>query len=168
MAPSLPICRPVQELGDSDGAFGNTDNVELGLLVAEFLDDIVEDILHMIPRISISRDRVLLAVKAVGTFDGAGSRQGKPRGLRYGFLSPTPPAELSHVGQDNSWRIIFTIISILSLGLDILHHVHRTPFVNPALSANDTVCEDSKILCVLVEEDHNSLLLCQIRRNEDW
>jgi hypothetical protein len=168
MAPSLPIRRPVQELGDSDGAFGNTNNLYLGLLVAESLDDMIEDILHMLPRIPISRDGILFAIKAVGTFDGAGSRQGKPRGLRYGFLSPTPPAELSHVGQNNSRRAIISIISILSLALNILHHVHRTPFIDPALSANDPMCEDSKVLCMLVEEDHNSLLLCQIGRNEDW
>jgi hypothetical protein len=157
--PFLPIALIIQKLCDLHRTLADAHNIQLRLRITKRLDDMVEDVIDMLGRALVTRDSVLLLIKAVRKLNSAVVRQRVPTRLSNGLLSASPPTELSHVGQDNARGI--------RERLDVFDHVDSRANVDTAFTADNAVGEDAEVLVVFVEEDDNSLRRLDVGRDED-
>lgn len=96
--PLYPIVLIVQKLSDLHRTLTDAHNIQLRLRMTELLDDMIEDITDMFGRALITRDSVLLLIKAVRKLNSAFVRERVPTRLSDSLFSASPPAELPYVG----------------------------------------------------------------------
>ena len=115
--PLVEVLLVLQENGHSNSTFRNANDVQRSRLIAQLLDNVVEDVVNVFFGIPVSGDRVLFLIKPIRDVHGTFLRKCIPAYLCDGFLSPAPPSQLAHVGEDDTWGL-----SLLRLEpLDVLN-----------------------------------------------
>lgn len=118
----------------------------------------VEDVLNVLGGAAIPRDGVILVIKAVGSTDGALLREKVPGRLSESLLSPAPPSQLAHIGENDTWGV--------GIGLDCLDEVDDRALVYSTWATDDAVREDTEVLRVLIEEYNDAFLFLEVGGDE--
>lgn len=148
-----------------DSTIRNSYDVKLGLTIDQLLDNVVEDVIDMLLGVPVARDCVLDGIEAIRVLNSTLVRKRKPGCLCNRLLAPTPPSQLSQIREDDTWRLDIAWAGHLSL--DVLDEIDGRTLINPSLASNDTMCEDTEVLCMFVEEDDHSLLVLDVLGDED-
>lgn len=133
------------------------------MLVNKLLHNVIEDVIDMLVRGFVARDDVLLLIKPIWWVDCTFLRQGVPGHLGNSLLPSSPPSQLSHVSENNAWRIFIPSFE----RLNVFNEVNNRSLIDTPLAADYTMRKDSQILVGLVEEDNNTLLSGKAGGNED-
>jgi hypothetical protein len=164
-SPLLEVLMLLQEDRDLNCPIRNTNDIKHGFSINKFLDNMIEDIIDVLLGISVARDGVFDRVKAEWVLDRTLLRESIPSCLCDCLLASTPPSQLPWIGKYNTWS--FRIAWAGGLGLNVLDKINGGARVYSSLAPNYTMCEDTKVLCVFIEENNDPFLVFDVGRDED-